>query len=58
MSRRQSIREKIMSRVRVDPDPDHLEMVTRKQNAMRREQARRIRCEEALGADSAGEVGA
>jgi hypothetical protein len=42
----------------VNPDPEHLEMVTRKQNAMRREQARRMRCEEVFGADSTGEVGA
>lgn len=37
---------KCRNRLCVNPNPDHLEMVTRKRNAIRREEARRMRCEE------------
>lgn len=37
---------KCRNRLCVNPHPDHLEMVTRKCNAIRREEARRMRCEE------------
>lgn len=39
---------KCRNRLCVNPDPKHLEMVTRKRNAMRREEARRMRCEEVV----------
>lgn len=39
---------KCRNRLCVNPNPDHLEMVTRKVNALRREEARRMRCDEVL----------
>ncbi len=49
---------KCRNRLCVNPDPDHLEMVTRKRNAMRREEARRMRCEEVFTGDRDNEVSA